>query len=78
MAVISIRKDNKLTLEIDNGDYTKMEEVLKRWNFKDEQALWRFTISLLLETEDKSLWMKSEGQPISIAPAEHSLKGKND
>ena len=39
MAVISTRKDNKLTLEIDNveidnGDYTKMEEVLKRWNFK--------------------------------------------
>jgi hypothetical protein len=74
MAVIPIRKENKLILEIDNGDLTKMEEVLKRWNFKDEQAFLRFTVSLLLETENKALWMQENGNPVPIAPAKHSIK----
>jgi len=74
MAVKPTKKDNKLILEINNGDLTKMEEVLRRWNFKDEQAFWRFSVSTLLETEDKAIWIKSEGTPVSIAPAKHSLK----
>jgi hypothetical protein len=78
MAVISTKKDNRLVLEIDNGDLTKMQEVLKRWNFKDEQSFWRFSVSILLETEDKSLWIKSNGQAIPIAPAAHSIKGKDE
>lgn len=77
MAVTSTKKDDKLILEIDNGDLTKMKEVLDRWNFKDEQAFWRFSISLLLETEDKTLWIKEKGQPIPVAPADHSIKGNN-
>ena len=74
MAVTPKKLENKLILEIDNGDLTKLEEVIRRWNFKDEQSLLRFSVSLLLETEDKELWMKSEGRPIPIAPAKHSVK----
>ena len=59
MAVIPNRKDGKLFLEIDNGDLDKMEEVLKKWNFKDEQSFWRFSLSILIETEDKALWIKT-------------------
>ena len=71
-------KEDKLILTLDNGDKTKMEEVLEQWNFKDEQSFLRFSISLLLETEDKTLWMKSEGSPVEVAPAKHSIRGKND
>lgn len=78
MSVISTRKDGKLILEIDNGDLIKMDDVLKLWNLKDEQAFWRFTVSLLIETEDKTLWIKSNGNPVPIAPAKHSIKDSND
>ena len=74
MAVIPNRKDGKLFLEIDNGDLDKMEEVLTKWNFKDEQSFWRFSLSILIETEDKALWIKTNGEPTPVAPARHSIK----
>lgn len=78
MPVLSKKADDKLILEIDNGDRTKLEEVIQKWNFKDEQAFWRFSLSILLETEDKELWIKSNGQLIPIAPAQHSIKSGNE
>ncbi len=72
--IINDKSEKEITLKIDNGDLTKMEEVLQRWNFKDIQSFWRFSVSVLLETEDKGLWIKSDGKPIPIAPADHSIK----
>lgn len=74
MAVISNEKDGKLILEIDNGDLTKMKDVLNKWNFKDIQSFWRFSVSILLKTEDNALWIKENQEPIAIAPADHSIK----
>jgi len=78
MAVKSKREGGKLFLEIDNGDLTKMDEALQKWDLKDEQAFWRFSVSVLLEAEDKSLWIKSDGDLIPIAPAKHSIKGQDE
>jgi hypothetical protein len=74
MSVTATKHSDKLILEIDNGDLTKMEEALRRWNFKDEQAFLRFTVSILLVTEEKKLWIQENGNPIPIAPAKHSIK----
>ncbi len=75
MAVTIIaQKDDEITLKIDNGDLKKMEEVLTKWNFKDIQSFWRFSISILLQTEEKKLWIQENGNPILIAPADHSIK----
>jgi hypothetical protein len=38
MSVIATRDNQGLTLRVDNGDFTKMEEAIQRWKFKDEQA----------------------------------------
>ena len=75
MAVIATKEDNKLKLELDKGDLTKFEEVIEKWNFKNEQAFLRFVVSLLLETEDKELWMKENGGRTKVAPADHNIKG---
>lgn len=64
----------ELELKINNCDLKYMEEVLLRWNFKDIQSFWRFSVSILLETEEKELWIKDNGKPIRIAPADHSIK----
>lgn len=78
MAVISKEIDNKLILEIDNGDKTKLEEIMESWNFKDIQSFWRFSLSILLATEDKGLWIQANGQPRKIAPDDSLLKGKHN
>jgi hypothetical protein len=72
--VTKYENDNKLFLEIDNGDLSNMQEVIKKWNFKDEQALWRFCLSLLLSTQDKTLWIKEEGERIRVTPANHNIR----
>ena len=74
MAVNAAKENNKLKLELDNGDLVRFEEVIKAWNFKNEQAFLRFVVSLLIETEDKSLWMKSNGEITKVEPADHSIE----
>ena len=76
MAVtIKEKNDKELILKIDNGDLFNMQEVIKRWNLKDEQALWRFCLSFLLATDDRTLWIKEKGEAIRVTPAEHNIKG---
>lgn len=78
MGVVAFSKENgRINLEVNQGDLTKMEQVLEEWNFKDIQSFWRFSISILLQTEEKKLWIQENGTPILIAPAKHSLKEKN-
>lgn len=74
MVVISSEKDNKLELKIDNGDKEKLDIALEKWNFKDVQSYWRFCLSVLIEAENNGLWIESNGVPVRIVPAKHSLK----
>lgn len=78
MAVIPKEIDNKLILEIDNGDSEKLSIALEKWNFKDIQSYWRFCLSVLIETENNGLWIESNGSPVRIMPAKHSLKDGQD
>lgn len=74
MAVISKNKNDKLIFEIDNGDLTKLNEVMKKWNFKDYQSFMRFVVSIMLLNEDNFLSIKVDGVRQNIAPASHSIK----
>ena len=80
MSVIKTDEDNnQIVLKLDNGDKQKFEQALKEWNFKDEQSILRFVVSLLLESDDKrSLAILKDGQSSSFAPADHLLKSKNE
>lgn len=74
MSVIATRDNQGLTLCIDNGDLTKMDEAIQRWKFKDEQAFLRFCVSALLSSEDTKIGIIEKGALIPIIPASHSLK----
>jgi len=74
MAVIGKIDKEKLILEIDNGDLTKLEEVIKKWNFKDYQSFMRFVVSVMLLNEDEFLSIKIDGIRQDIKPASHSTK----
>jgi hypothetical protein len=64
-----------LELAIDNGDKEKLEQALKKWQYKDYQSLLRFTTSVLLVTQDKSLWIVEEegGELKNIAPSDELI-----
>ena len=64
-----------LELAIDNGDKEKLEQALKKWQFKDYLILLRFTTSVLLVTQDKSLWIVEEegGELKNIAPSDELI-----
>ena len=64
-----------LELAIDNGDKEKLDQALKKWQFKDYQSLLRFTTSVILVTQDKSLWIVEEegGELKNIAPSDELI-----
>lgn len=74
MAIKSTTEPNKITLEIDNGDKDKLTQCMDKWLFKDHQSMVRFAISILLVTEDKNLWIKTDGKVQPITPAKEYLK----
>lgn len=63
-----------MLLEFSNGDKEKFNEVMKKYEFKDEQALIRFVLSVLLVTEDNEIQIKQDGDYTPVIPAEHSIK----
>lgn len=73
MAIKSKIEKKKIILEIDNGDVEKLNQCMANWKFKDHQSFLRFAMSQLIVTEDKSLWIKSEGKMQQIAPAKEYL-----
>jgi len=74
MAVKSKKVNEKLELEIDNGDLTKLDEAMTKWAFKDYESLLRFSISLLILNEDKSFSIKMDGTQSDVVPAPDSIK----
>lgn len=78
MAIKSRHDGEKLILEIDNGDLEKLEQCMNIYSFKDHQSFLRFAMSIMIVTEDKSLWIKSDGKAQQIAPAKEYVKGNGD
>lgn len=76
MAVKSSKKESCLTLEINNGDLTKLDEVMAKWGFKDYQGFMRFAISVFLLSEDNSISINLNGLKQDFAPAFDLIKEK--
>lgn len=74
MAVISTEKGDSLTLEIDNGEFTALKKCIEQWGFLDYPSFLRFAISIIGDTEDKSIWIKSKGNLQPVFPAKPLLK----
>lgn len=74
MATKAEKIGDVLKLELDGGDNKKFYEAMDKWNFKDEQCLLRFAISVLLLTEDKQVGILESGVMHGIAPQKFLLK----
>ena len=80
MAVKEITKvdqnANFIELRFDNGDFTKLNDVIKKWNFKDYQSFFRFTVSIMLVSEDNFMSIAVDGEPKSIKPSPEFLNNE--
>lgn len=76
MPVKSKEESDKLILEIDNGDLSKLKDVMDKWSFKDYQSFMRFAVSIFLLSDDNSISIKADGIRQDFAPVSDLLKGK--
>lgn len=76
MAVKAETENDVIKLTLDNGDRQKFLEVLDEWNFKDEESLLRFFISIAKESVDKrTIAYKDNTDSLNeVTPAQHLLK----
>ena len=79
MSVKAETTNDTIKLTLDNGDKKKFEEVLKEWNFKDEESLLRFFISIAKESVDKkTVAYKDNTDSLNeVTPAQHLLRESN-
>ncbi len=74
MAVVKKQENDKLVLEIDGDDKQKIDDVMTKWKFKDHQSFLRFISSILLDTQDNSMYLKTDSGIVKVSPATHLLK----
>lgn len=67
---------NNLDLRFDNGDLAKLNEVIKKWNFKDYQSFFRFTVSIMLVSENNFLSIAVDGDVKAIKPSSDFIKNE--
>ena len=73
MSVKTTKTTENMTLVIDNGDRENMDKVLSKWQFKDEESFIRFVTSILLDTQDNSIYIQRNFAPAKVTPAPHLL-----
>jgi hypothetical protein len=63
--------DEKVTLEINNGDNQILGEIVEQWKFKDKETALRFALAVLSKAKKRSVQVQNEaGEKITIEPAE--------
>ncbi len=78
MSVKCTSSSDKIILELDNGDCREFLNAISKWNFKDEESLIRFALSLLMLTENKYFQIKVDRVEKPIKPAPHLLRDVSD
>lgn len=70
--------DGTLTIQLDNGDYRVLKEIVDKWNFKDRENALRYALAILNYTNNGLLCKKQENGTHSIlAPTDEILKNES-
>lgn len=71
--------DPKLKITINNGDLAALDRAMKKWDFKDEESLLKFSIAVLLSANGKALYTKTdEGKKQTLSPVDTLLNQPED
>lgn len=67
----------EISLHIDNGDFQALKSAIEQYNFKDEEALIRFALFVLLQAENNGIFIEQGGMKKQVNPNPASLKDQN-
>jgi hypothetical protein len=71
---ISENEDDKLTVNINNGDLRALDEIKQLWGFKDQASVLRFALAALKITHDGDLYaIQKDGTKRLLKPIDELL-----
>jgi len=67
-----------LDIQLDNGDYKVLKEIVKKWGIKDRENALRFALALLSGSDKGALCKKEEnGTHTILVPADEIVGEEN-
>lgn len=60
----------KISLEMDNGDFQALKQVISKYHFKDEEAALRFALFVLLNAEKNVVYVDEGEKKVALSPAQ--------
>ena len=63
---------------LNNGDRVALEQVMQKWNFRDEESFIRFAIALMVKAEGNRIWIQINGLQTILTPNENLLQRPNN
>ena len=68
----------KIELTIDNGDLQALNQIIEKYNFKDDEAALRFALYVLLRSENNTVSVEEGGKKVNLVPSEKLIKPKQE
>lgn len=63
--------DEKLSLEINNGDYTALKLIRDKFNLADEQAVLRYALAVLTQSTTDTIYIDDgSGTKVGLQPSD--------
>ena len=60
--------DQELILKVTNGDLTALKQIKSEWKFKKVEDIIRFALAVLVQSEDHSVTIKTQGKDAILSP----------
>lgn len=77
MIAKTIDTEQELGLTITNGDLAALKKIRADWKFKKIEDIIRFALAIMVQTEDHSVTIRSEGKDAVLSPAKELLEDKS-
>lgn len=66
--------DDSLTITFDNGDLKALDDIQRKWRFKDKASLLKFAMAILLKSENNKIIIAVENGETPVTPAKELLE----
>ena len=57
---VGTEAEDKVTVEIDNGDFQALKSIQENYNFANKESLLRFALAALLKSGKKGLYVEED------------------
>ncbi len=65
---------DRLPLEIYNGELAALNEIMRKWKFKDYKAALQFAIAVLTKAETPQVSIFEKGRQVRFSPSKEILR----